>query len=47
LRTPQIDGITVARLTRTHSPTMPLFIVTAYPDYPALVGALRDMKRSA
>lgn len=32
LRMPQIDGITVARLARTHSPTMPVLIVTAYPD---------------
>lgn len=32
LRLPRIDGITVARLTRTPSPTMPIFIVTAYPD---------------
>jgi CheY-like chemotaxis protein len=32
LRMPQIDGITVARLARDHSPTMPILIVTAYPD---------------
>jgi CheY-like chemotaxis protein len=32
LRMPQIDGITVARLARTHSPAMPILIVTAYPD---------------
>ena len=32
LRMPQIDGITVARLARSHSPAMPIFIVTAYPD---------------
>ncbi|MBL9106414.1 MAG: response regulator [Myxococcales bacterium] len=32
LRMPQIDGITVARLARTQSPTMPILIVTAYPD---------------
>jgi len=32
LRMPQIDGITVARLARTHSPMMPILIVTAYPD---------------
>jgi CheY-like chemotaxis protein len=32
LRMPQIDGITVARLARSHSPTMPIVIVTAYPD---------------
>jgi CheY-like chemotaxis protein len=32
LRMPQIDGITVARLARDHSPDMPILIVTAYPD---------------
>ena len=32
LRMPQIDGITLARLARTHSPTLPILIVTAYPD---------------
>jgi len=32
LRMPQIDGITVARLARTQSPAMQIFIVTAYPD---------------
>ena len=32
LRMPQIDGVTVARLARTRSPTMPILIVTAYPD---------------
>jgi len=67
LRMPQIDGITVARLARTHCPTLPIVIVTAYPDlanrldgaepmpqlfikpldYSALVGALRDLERSA
>lgn len=32
LRMPQIDGITVARLARTHIPAMAIVIVTAYPD---------------
>lgn len=32
LRMPQIDGVTVARLARTQSPTMPILIVTGYPD---------------
>jgi len=67
LRMPQIDGITVARLARTHNPAMPILIVTAYPDlasrldgadpmpqifikpldYPALVGALRALPKTA
>lgn len=32
LRMPQIDGITVARLARAHSPKIPILFVTAYPD---------------
>lgn len=32
LRTPRIDGITVARRARTRSPMLPIPIVTAYPD---------------
>lgn len=38
LRMPQIDGITVARLARTHSPTMPILLVTAYPDLALRLG---------
>lgn len=64
---PQIDGITEACLARTHSPMIPILIVTAYPDmarrldgaepkpqifvkpldYPALVGALRDLRTTS
>lgn len=67
LRMPQIDGITVVHQARGRRPTMPVVIVTAYPDlarrlegadpmpqifikpldYPALVGALRGLPRSA
>jgi len=67
LRMPQIDGITVARLARTQNPTLPILIVTAYPDlmrrldgadpmpqifikpldYPALLSALRDLRKTA
>ncbi|MBL9101119.1 MAG: response regulator [Myxococcales bacterium] len=32
LRMPQIDGVTVARLARDHSPDTAIFIVTAYPE---------------
>lgn len=32
LRMPQIDGITLARLARSHNPGLPIMIITAYPD---------------
>jgi CheY-like chemotaxis protein len=67
LRMPQIDGIAIVRQARGLRQTLPIVIVTAYPDlarrlegagpmpqlfvkpldYPALVGALRDLQRSA
>jgi len=43
LRMPQIDGITVARLARTRNPTMPIFIVTAYPDLARRLGDVEPM----
>ena len=32
LRMPQIDGGSVARMARKRSPTLPILIITAYPD---------------
>lgn len=43
LRMPQIDGITVARLARAQHPTMPIVIVTAYPDFARRLGDTEPM----
>ncbi len=39
LRMPHADGLTVARFARSLNPTMPVFIVTGYPELITTVGS--------
>jgi CheY-like chemotaxis protein len=43
LRMPEVNGAALARIVRERFPTLPIFIVTGYPDDPEL----RELTRSA